>query len=430
MELLLEHTDGADPVLPYLSVRDASLAAPPPGATGGSRPSSSLIIAGDLYWPSVRDDEEQTQFADGEHPWNPFVSLIAAQDLSIVNMESPLTDATEAITKAGPKMRSLPSFAAEITAGGFGVLSLANNHIRDFDDQGIADTLATCREVGIATVGAGQTIDEAEAPALVPCGDLKVALVAAAESGPAAAGRRRAGGAPLRNGSAHACVAQAAASADAVVVLLHAGNEFYPFPAPHVVEQARSFARAGAAAVVVHHQHVPSGVEVFEGVPIAYGTGNFLFRMYYPYRVCEFHEGYLVRLSFSGATLCGFDLFPYFQSRGQRRVEIMGDEDVRSLVSRIAARSNVLADDELLEREWRRFCLHERARYLTALLGMSRFERRLVRLLGIWPWWRMRPEKVAALTNLLSTQSHREVAITILNEELERAGTTHKTTTV
>jgi hypothetical protein len=152
--------------------------------------------------------------------------------------------------------------------------------------------------------------------------------------------------------------------------------------------------------------------------------------MYYPYTVGEFHQGYLVRLSFSGSAVSGFDLFPYFQSRGCRRVEIMSDDEARSLASRIAARSNVLADDELLEREWRRNCRQERARYLAALLGLTRFERRLVRLLGVWPWWRVSPEKVAALANLLSTQAHREVAITILDEELAGTRAPSKTTTV
>ena len=52
--------------------------------------------------------------------------------------------------------------------------------------------------------------------------------------------------------------------------------------------------------MIVHHQHLPGGIEIRSGVPIVYGTGNFLFPMYYPYTYPEWHEGYLVQLAFRG----------------------------------------------------------------------------------------------------------------------------------
>ena len=88
-------------------------------------------------------------------------------------------------------------------------------------------------------------------------------------------------------------------------MLLHAGPEYYPLPSPRLVDLTRSFADAGASAVIVHHQHLPGAVEVHAGVPIVYGTGNFLFPMYYPYTYPEWHEGYLVQLAFSGAGSAG-----------------------------------------------------------------------------------------------------------------------------
>ena len=63
-----------------------------------------------------------------------------------------------------------------------------------------------------------------------------------------------------------------------------------------------------------------------------------------------------------------------------------------------------------------------RSRYLGALLGLTRHERRLVKLLGVWPRWRMRRERVAALLTVLTTESNREIAMTVLEEELRRSG--------
>ena len=63
-----------------------------------------------------------------------------------------------------------------------------------------------------------------------------------------------------------------------MLVIFHGGREYAPCPPPYVVNALRRFARAGACAVVAHHPHVPQGIEIVEGVPIAYSQGNFVFR--------------------------------------------------------------------------------------------------------------------------------------------------------
>jgi len=84
----------------------------------------------------------------------------------------------------------------------------------------------------------------------------------------------------------------------------------------------RRLADAGASLVVGGHPHVPQGVEVRNGCPIAYSTGNFLFWMDGP-RMCR--RGYVVRAEFSGADLCGLELVPYSaEADGLRHVT--GDE--------------------------------------------------------------------------------------------------------
>jgi hypothetical protein len=148
--------------------------------------------------------------------------------------------------------------------------------------------------------------------------------------------------------------------------------------------------------------------------------------MYYPYVHPEWHEGYLVQLVFSGSRICALKLFPYFQSRGQRSVEPMSTADARILAAKVERRAAAVSDAALLECEWRRFCATQRPRYLAALLGLTRFERRLVRLLGLWPRWRMRPDRVAALLTVLTTESHREIAMKVLEEELRRTGTSSR----
>jgi hypothetical protein len=133
-----------------------------------------------------------------------------------------------------------------------------------------------------------------------------------------------------------------------------------------------------------------------------------------------------VQLAFSGARVCGLRLFPYFQSRGQRTVEPMAPADAGVLAKKVESRGAALGDPGLIEREWRRYCATQRSRYLGALLGLNKYERRLVKVLGLWPRWRMRRDRVAALLTLLTTESNREIAMTVLEEELRRVGTSSK----
>jgi poly-gamma-glutamate synthesis protein (capsule biosynthesis protein) len=393
-----------------------------------SRPSDGplarVVVAGDLCWtprPGVVDPSELDV-----SPWSDFVPLLAAQDMSIANLEAAITDRTQPIVKSGGRVRSAPSFAALVRGGGFGAVGLANNHAGDFGPQGVMDTLDNCREAGLLTVGAGADSAAAEAPLHVELNGVRIAFVAATEGNLGAAEPGRAGVAALRSGRAQTAVTRLSEDVGATVVLLHAGPENYPLPSPRLVDLARSFADAGAAAVIVHHQHLPGAIEVYSGVPIVYGTGNFLFPMYYPYAYPEWHEGYLVQLALSGARVCGLKLYPYFQSRGQRTVEPMSPADAGLLAKKVESRATALGDPALIEREWRRYCASQRSRYLSALLGLNKYERRLVKLLGVWPRWRMRRDRVAALLTVLTTESNREIAMTVLEEELRRSGTSSR----
>ena len=100
----------------------------------------------------------------------------------------------------------------------------------------------------------------------------------------------------------------------------------------------------------------------------------------------------------------------------------MSPAEAQVLAGKVEARAAVLGDADLIEREWRRYCAAQRSRYLGALLGLTRHERRLVKLLGVWPRWRMRRERVAALLTVLTTESNREIAMTVLEDELRRSG--------
>jgi poly-gamma-glutamate synthesis protein (capsule biosynthesis protein) len=167
--------------------------------------------------------------------------------------------------------------------------TLANNHVLDWGHAGLAETLATLRQAGMQTAGAGRNLEEAAAPAVLPMsarGRVLVFALGHESSGilPGwAAGDNRPGVNLLDSFSERSVrriadqVRAVKRQGDIVVASVHwGGNWGYRVPDRH-----RDFARrlVGEAAVDVvhgHSSHHPKGIEVYEDCPILYGCGDFI----------------------------------------------------------------------------------------------------------------------------------------------------------
>ena len=133
---------------------------------------------------------------------------------------------------------------------------------------------------------------------------MRIAFIAATEGNLGAAGSGRAGVAALRSGRAQTAVARLSAAGAATSCFCTPGRELPPpEPAPRgpraLLRRGRRKRRDRPPSAPARRRRGPPGV------PIVYGTGNFLFPMYYPYVHPEWHEGYLVQLAFSGRGSAG-----------------------------------------------------------------------------------------------------------------------------
>lgn len=72
-------------------------------------------------------------------------------------------------------------------------------------------------------------------------------------------------------------IREAKASHDKVIVTVHGGHKYNNLPSPRMQKQYRFYADHSADFVVGHHTHCISSDEVYNGVPIYYSLGNFLF---------------------------------------------------------------------------------------------------------------------------------------------------------
>ena len=208
---------------------------------------------------------------------------LSAADLSIVNLETAVTDRGEPADKQYV-FRGPASALTGLRAAGVDVVNLANNHGMDFGPTGLRDTLAAATAAGLPLIGAG--LDEAAAftPYRTTRKGERIAVIGATQvldeqlkaawsAGPAKPGLASA----YHLETLLAAVRQARQSSDIVVVFLHWGVELQACPAAKAVTLAGQLAAAGADVVVGSHAHVLLGDGRLGDTYVDYGLGNFQF---------------------------------------------------------------------------------------------------------------------------------------------------------
>jgi poly-gamma-glutamate capsule biosynthesis protein CapA/YwtB (metallophosphatase superfamily) len=238
-------------------------------------PTARVVAVGDI----ALVDAVLRRAREGVDPFAAVRPLLAAADLAMGNLECVLSSRPAPAARVGAPPRvtlAAPCAGASLlTAAGFDLLSLANNHAFDLGPAGALDSLRCVRGAGLAAVGLGGSRAEAEAPVRVTLGGLRVGVVAFAydTNRPAGAGARVA----LLDDDPVAAVRALRPTVDAVLVSLHWGVEFVHTPTAAQVRLAHALVDAGADAVIGHHPHVLQGVEVYRGRPVVYSLGNFVF---------------------------------------------------------------------------------------------------------------------------------------------------------
>lgn len=255
-----------------------------------------LLFAGDVtlgfhYEEYVDEQVKKGRPRDEMLAWG-FAKVGArtrAADLFVVNLECPFTVRGEKVPK-NFNFRARPELVAALHAGGVDVVSLANNHLMDFGQEGLLDTLSTLDEAGIKYFGAGSALKAAREPTVVEVKGVRVAFVGYfflgdrnIEPKEVIATEATAGVAGHHDDLAQmrewvvTDVRAAKANADVVIPFFHWGREGRAAPEPYQVELAHAAVDAGAAAVIGSHPHVLQGMEQYKGAPIIYSLGNFVF---------------------------------------------------------------------------------------------------------------------------------------------------------
>lgn len=206
------------------------------------------------------------------------VAVAREADLFVLNLECAISDRGERWPDPDkPFFFRAPPVATEVLRHlGVDCVTLANNHVLDFGEVALLDTLRHLADAGIAAVGAGVRQAAARAPVVLEHGGMRLG-VAAVSDHPVdyAAGPDRPGIAydGLRDGCpSWLAEAIAGLDADAVLVSPHWGPNMVAEPVAHVRAAAAALRAAGAAIVAGHSAHVFHGV----GDRVLYDLGDFV----------------------------------------------------------------------------------------------------------------------------------------------------------
>lgn len=376
---------------------------------------ATIIIAGD-YSPKDRI----AQLIEADNTSGIFAGIkdvLSQSDYSIVNFESAVTTAnSKLIKKAGPGMHCTAKAVELLKKTGFDAVTLANNHFRDYGDEGVNNTVQELKKNDIEYFGGGKNIDEAERTFFKDVNGNMLAFISVCEHEFSIASSTRGGAAPLDVIDVSRRIVEAKKQADFVIVIVHGGNEHYQLPSPRLKKTYRYFVEMGADAVINHHQHCFSGYEVYDGKPIFYGLGNFCFD-WNGRRNMMWNEGYMVKLTLDETV--NFEIIPYIQCDEEPAIGIMRDEKRDKFDERIAELNQIIVDDDALEKSYDDFVQKRKSTIILPFTAYLTSYARRAAGHNILPCL-IPKSKLVGQINFIECESHRDVLLKVLNEKLEK----------
>lgn len=304
--------------------RGASAAAERNSAPEGAM----LVFVGDVML--ARDVEMKMAEYGTDHPFMQVTDLL---DTPVVvgNFEAAVPKRHVPTPHFGMRFSVKPDNAGALVNAGFTHLSLANNHADDFGASGYRSTVDTLDEFGLVPFGQPRSLDESSV-SFVEIGGVRIALVGAyaVDSVPS-------------DVEIEAAFKFAERGSEVQIAYVHWGNEY---ALTHNAEQERlahAFVEAGADIVIGHHPHVVQDIGEYEGAPIFYSLGNFIFDQYFSAAV---EEGLALRMKV-GKDVIELTLVPLSSADSRTSPRSLVGFERAAFLANLANRSAKALKDEI-----------------------------------------------------------------------------------
>lgn len=241
---------------------------------------TTIIFAGDVLLSDYVLENYKNQGIGGVVN-DTLLSQLQSADITVVNEEFPFgTTGTKAEDKQFT-FRVNPSYITVLQEMGVDAVTLANNHVLDFGEEALLETMETLDSAGILYAGAGDSVERAKQVQKMEVNGKTYGMLAASRVIPVTSWN-------VENHTPGVfCtydvtalvkeIQQAKKECDYLAVYVHWGVERNNQPEDYQRNLAKQYIDAGADVVIGSHPHVLQGIEFYQGKPIFYSLGNFIF---------------------------------------------------------------------------------------------------------------------------------------------------------
>ena len=216
------------------------------------------------------------------YPWGNVLPLLKSTDINIINLETTLTHSNRIVPKVF-NFKATPDKVQTLTEARVTLANLANNHILDFAEEGLGETIRTLDAAGILHVGAGMNYEEAARPEILLKKDIRLGLLGFTDNEPTWKATVKNCGTNYIDISmakdreeALQAIRHLRKETDWLIVSIHWGYNMVERPSSTFVDFAHQMVAAGADIIHGHSAHIFQAIEIFNHRLILYDTGDFV----------------------------------------------------------------------------------------------------------------------------------------------------------
>lgn len=255
----------------------------------------SIVFTGDIaftkYFASC---ENINDYIDDD-----IVNFMQSSDYCVGNIEGAILQSFDAEGKPEFKHCSSVNCMESLLKLNVNVWCLANNHMFDFEKNGIEQTLGYANQNNIRCIGILSEDSSFEEVVINNCGGIGIIAVTYDD----------------RNTDTYknlywkdfkrisSTIKKIKRTCRWCIVVAHAGEEFSPLPSPETKNVFKQYVTMGADVVIGHHPHVVENYENFANGLIFYSLGNFIFDTDYQRAQHGTDVGVIVKLTISADTI-------------------------------------------------------------------------------------------------------------------------------
>ncbi len=335
-------------------------------------------------------------------------TLINNVDYVVCNLECPATSSTSAIKKCGPSLKAEPQHLETLKNVGVNAVSLANNHILDYDVTGLNDTILGCNEHNIDYFGVSVNGNLDKDKLVIKNNDEIVTVFSFSEREFNYENNDNTGAIHFDPYDSFDKIKDAK-KIGKVVVLYHGGIEYYRYPSPLLRKKCLKMAEAGADVVLCQHSHLIGSMENYKNSFILYGQGNTVFG--YRKNSTTWNNGLAVYYDTNKGVTLDVTIAKedgIYTAEESFKQYIL--EDLKNISNNI--------NNEFINNEWESFCNKKKDLYYPMLFGKNRIFNKLNRLFkGKLINLFINKKKKMTTMNLIRCDAHNEVIETLLEKD-------------